>query len=172
MANASLPYFSWMSRIPTPHGQIYPADRISPSRAMRRHRWQMRLCHTSPGCHAYHRHTGKFTQQIGFLRRERCAAIDGNCVFAILLLDVTHPADCEAQSLVPRCGAKPLLAAHQWREQTIRMVALEIALHPFWAKHAAVKWELLPRLEPDHAIVANLQLDSALLSAKAAMCFH
>ena len=52
------------------------------------------------------------------------------------------------------------------------MVALEIALHPFWAKHAAVKWELLPRLEPDHAIVANLQLDSALLSAKAAMCFH
>src|ERR1017187_10131743 len=52
------------------------------------------------------------------------------------------------------------------------MVCLEITLHSFWAKHAPVKWKLLPRLEPDHGNVADLQLNSALLSAKAAMCFH
>jgi hypothetical protein len=36
------------------------------------------------------------------------------------------------------------------------MIALEITLHPFWAKHAVVKGELLPRLEPDHPIFADL----------------
>src|ERR1019366_4834208 len=50
------------------------------------------------------------------------------------------------------------------------MVALEITLHTLWAEHAAVKWKLLPRLEADDSILTDLQLDSTLLSAKAAMC--
>src|SRR5580765_2626254 len=52
------------------------------------------------------------------------------------------------------------------------MIALQITLHPFWTEHSAVERELLPWLKADHAVFANLQLDSTLLSAKAAVCLN
>ena len=49
------------------------------------------------------------------------------------------------------------------------MVRLQIALHAFRAEHSAIERELLPRLEADDLVVADLQLNAALLSAEAAM---
>src|SRR5690348_9670335 len=52
------------------------------------------------------------------------------------------------------------------------MVVLQIPLHAFRAKHAPIEREVLPRLESDHAIITYLQLNAALLPAKAAVRFH
>ncbi len=53
--------------------------------------------------------------------------------------------------------------------QAIGVRALEITLHAFRAQHAAVERELLPRLEADDLVVADLELDAALLAAEAAV---
>src|SRR5260370_12118692 len=52
------------------------------------------------------------------------------------------------------------------------MAALHVALHAFRTKHAAVEGEILPRLESDNAILADLELNAALLSTEAAVGFH
>ena len=49
------------------------------------------------------------------------------------------------------------------------MVALHVALDAFGAKHAAVERKLLPWLEARHAVVADLELNAALLAAEAAV---
>ncbi len=52
------------------------------------------------------------------------------------------------------------------------MAPLKITLHSFWAKHAAVERKLLPRFETDDPILADLELNPALLSAKTAVGLH
>ena len=59
--------------------------------------------------------------------------------------------------------------ALQRGEQAVGMRALQIALHALRAQHAAVERKLLPRLEPNHLVVAHLELDAALLAAEAAV---
>ena len=118
------------------------------------------------------RHASELTHEVGFLGRERCASVNRNGVFAMLLLDLAHAADGEGESLVPSRGSKPFFAAHQRRKQTIRMVALKITFHSFRAKHATVEGKLFPGLKTDDAILPNLQLDSALLPAETAVRLH
>ena len=67
---------------------------------------------------------------------------------------------------------KPSGGAHQRIEQPVRMVRLQITLHALGAKHPAVEREVLPRLEADHAVLANLELNAALLAAEAAVRLH
>src|SRR4030095_12381793 len=52
------------------------------------------------------------------------------------------------------------------------MRPLQIAFDAFRAQHAAIERKSLPRVEPDHLIVADLQLDAALLSAETAVRLH
>src|SRR5262245_40322328 len=52
------------------------------------------------------------------------------------------------------------------------MIALHVAFHAFGTEHSAVDWKILPRLEPDHLIFANLELNPALLPAKATVCLY
>jgi hypothetical protein len=52
------------------------------------------------------------------------------------------------------------------------MPALHVALHTLRTKHSVVEGKFLPRLEPDHVVAANLELNAALLAAEAAMRFH
>src|SRR6185436_12887377 len=47
------------------------------------------------------------------------------------------------------------------------MRALEVAFDALRAEHSAVERELLPGFEADHFVVADLELDAALLSAEA-----
>jgi hypothetical protein len=54
-------------------------------------------------------------------------------------------------------------------EQPIRVVVLEIAFDPFGAELALVKWEFQPRLHADDGIVLDLELETALLAAEAAV---
>jgi hypothetical protein len=49
------------------------------------------------------------------------------------------------------------------------MVALQVALHPFGAKHPAIEGKFLPGLETDHPLILDLELNPALDPAKAAM---
>lgn len=51
------------------------------------------------------------------------------------------------------------------------MIVLQVASNPFRAKHPAVEGKFFPRLEPDDFIFAHLELNAALLSAKAAVRF-
>jgi hypothetical protein len=56
-------------------------------------------------------------------------------------------------------------------KQSVGVRSLEISLDPLWAEHAAVEGEVFPWLEADDLVASHLELDSALLSAEAAMCF-
>ena len=49
------------------------------------------------------------------------------------------------------------------------MIALQVALDALGAQHAAVEGKLLPWLKASHAVVANLELNAALLAAETAM---
>src|SRR3989442_14595508 len=49
------------------------------------------------------------------------------------------------------------------------MGTLHVSLHALGAQHAAIERKLLPGLEPDHVVVASLQLNAALLTAETAM---
>ena len=64
---------------------------------------------------------------------------------------------------------KPCSVSHQRIEQAVGMAALQVALDALGAKHPAVEGKLLPRLEAGHAVVADLELNAALLAAEAAV---
>src|SRR5688572_15213104 len=49
------------------------------------------------------------------------------------------------------------------------MRTLQVALHSFGTQHASIEREILPRLEANHLVVADLELNPALLPAEAAM---
>src|SRR5262245_32471129 len=49
------------------------------------------------------------------------------------------------------------------------MGTLQVSLDSLGAEHPAIEREFLPRLEANHLVVANLQLNAALLTAEAAM---
>jgi len=51
------------------------------------------------------------------------------------------------------------------------MLILEVALDAFGAELTGIEGEILPRLESNYLVVLDFELDSALLSAKAAMGF-
>ena len=49
------------------------------------------------------------------------------------------------------------------------MRALQVAFDAFRAEHPAIERKFLPGLEADHFVVADLELDAALLAAETAM---
>src|SRR6188474_2598832 len=55
------------------------------------------------------------------------------------------------------------------RRQTIGVGALKVPLHTFRAEHPSVERKLLPRLESDHFVPANLELDATLLPTETAV---
>ena len=114
-------------------------------------------------------HTRELAQQIRLLGNQRSAAENRDGVLAILGLNLAQPPDGEIERFIPGAGPKTDVGAHQRIEQPVGMIGLQVALHAFRAEHAAIERELFPRLEPDHLVVANLQLNAALLAAEAAV---
>src|SRR5215472_4863208 len=113
------------------------------------------------------RDASKLAEQIRFLGGERCSPVNSNGIFAVLVLNFTHTPNRDIERLVPTCWLKTVVAAHQRSEQAIGVAALHVALYALRAKHAAVEWEVLPRLETNNLILANFELDATLLSAEA-----
>ena len=58
------------------------------------------------------------------------------------------------------------------RVKPIGVIVLEIPLHALGTQLAFIKWKLIPWLEPNHRVVVNFQLDSALLATKATVRIH
>ena len=65
--------------------------------------------------------------------------------------------------------AKSAIRPHQRIEQTVRMVRLQVSLHALGTELAAIERKLLPRLESDDLVFADLELNAALLAAEAAV---
>ena len=116
--------------------------------------------------------TRELADQVRLLGGERSAAIDRNGVLAVLLLQFAQTASREIERFVPFGPSKTVAGPHQRVEKAVRMVALQVPLDAFGTEHSAIEREVFPRLEARHPIVANLELNSALLSAEAAVSLH
>src|SRR6185436_9615171 len=84
-------------------------------------------------------------------------------------LNFSNRGNCPAQSFIPRCFGKTTLRTNQRSKQPIRMFVLQVTLHALRTQHAVIDRKLFPRLEADHLVVLDLQLNAALHSAEAAM---
>jgi hypothetical protein len=56
-----------------------------------------------------------------------------------------------------------------WMKQTVRMVALHVALYALGTQHAAIEREVFPGFKSDYLVLANFKLNPTLLSTKAAV---
>ena len=117
-------------------------------------------------------HTGELAHQVSLLGDERCAAIDGDRVFAVFGLNLLETLHGEVKRFVPAGFAETGAGANEGIEQAVGMVRLEVALDALGTKFALIKRKLFPGFEPDHRISAHLELDSALLATEAAVRFH
>ena len=115
---------------------------------------------------------GELADQVALLVRQRDAGEHGEGVVAVGGLDAADLGDDPVERLIPRDPAEPAgcrrVALHRV-QQAIGMAALEVALDALRAQLALVEREVVPRLEADHGVVVDLQLDPALLAAEAAV---
>ncbi len=118
------------------------------------------------------REAGELSDEIALLVRQRNAGQHRERVVPVLGLDAFDRGHDLVEGLIPgdvsepaRCGG---VAFHRM-QQPVRVTALEVALDTFRAELAFVERELVPRFEPDDRVVVDLQLDTALLTAEAAV---
>jgi len=89
-------------------------------------------------------------------------------------LDLLDHLGDRANGQVVRHWSKPAGSggiAFQSRQQPVGMRPLQVPLHTLGAEHPMVKREFIPGLKANHLITFDLQLNTALLAAKAAMGF-
>src|SRR5687768_17801686 len=119
--------------------------------------------------------TRELAQQVRLLRRQARTAKHRHGLRAVRLLDAIDLCRRSADRVGIRHGTEALrrrrIAPERSRE-AIGMRSLQVAFHALRAEHAAVERKLLPRFEPNHLIVANLQLNAALLAAEATVRLH
>jgi hypothetical protein len=113
----------------------------------------------------------ELAHEVGFFGDERRAPEYRYGILSVLRLDVLNALDGKGERLFPGGLPESLLGPHQGVEQTVLMIRLQIALDAFGTELAKIEWEFLPRFKSNHLVVANLQLYTALLSAKAANAF-
>ena len=115
---------------------------------------------------------GELADQVALLVRQRDARQHREGVVAVRRLDPADLTDDPIEGVVPGDPAEPAgrrrVAFHRV-QQPVGVAALEVALDALRAQHAPVERELVPRLEADHGVVVDLQLDPALLAAEAAV---
>src|SRR5689334_11583164 len=80
---------------------------------------------------------------------------------------------CAAIQSCPTANV-PLVSTTNFHEvaaldvMVLRPVALQVPLHALRTEHPSVERKVFPRLEADHFVLADLQLNAALLAAEAA----
>src|SRR6185437_1526609 len=114
-------------------------------------------------------HARELPHQIRLLRCERSAAEHSHGVLAVAILDLAKTPRSERERFVPCSLREPVVGSKKRIEQSIRVIRLQIALHALRAKLSLIKRKLLPRFKPNNVVVANLELNAALLPAEAAM---
>src|SRR5262249_9058301 len=87
----------------------------------------------------------------------------------VFFLQLAQAPGCKIKRLIPSRRPKAIPGAHQRIQQAVRMAALHVAFHALGTEFALVERKLLPGLEAHHALVSGLQLNAALLAAKAAV---
>src|SRR5581483_212399 len=119
-------------------------------------------------------HAGELAHQVGFFIGQAGAAEDGEGIVAMLRLNALDGGgDAPDRTAVGKRtkSSRRRRIALVSMQQTVGMRALQVALDPLGAEHAAIERELLPRLETDYAIAVYFQLDAALLTAETTMRF-
>ena len=118
---------------------------------------------------------GELADQVALLVRERDAGEHGEGVIAVGRLDAADLGDDAVEGGVPRDRAEApgcRRITHHRVQQAVGVAALEVTLDALRAQLALVERELVPRFEADDGVVADLQLDAALLTAEAAVRLH
>ena len=118
------------------------------------------------------RYAGELSHQIRLLGGERRPSVDRHRILAVTLLHLAETTGGEGKCLVPASLGKSIVRAEERVQQAIGMIGLQVAFYAFGTQHAPVERKLLPGLESDHAILANLQLNAALLAAETAVRLH
>jgi hypothetical protein len=84
----------------------------------------------------------------------------------VLVLNFAKSRCREIERLLPPGFAKAALGAQQWIEQTIGMSALHVPFDTLRAELSLIERELLPRLESDHLVTADLELESHIAARR------
>ena len=117
-------------------------------------------------------YAGELAHQVCLLRRQTGAGEHAHGVRAVRRLDAVDLRGHARNGGVVRQRREPArglgIALKSGRE-AVRMSALEISLHPLRAKHPFVERKVVARLEADHQVVFDFEIDAALLAAEAAM---
>jgi hypothetical protein len=114
----------------------------------------------------------ELAHEVALFVGERNSAEERDGVLTVLLLNPFDLADGRCECLFPADGFEAFaFDALKGAEETVGVVVLKVTLDTLGAEFASVEWELLPRLEANDLIVSDLELDAALLTAKAAMSF-
>ena len=121
-----------------------------------------------------HGHPRELAHQVGLLVGERRAGEHGERVAARAPPGCAGSRDAVRSSAAsqPSSAEAPALDALERRQQPVRVLVLQVALHALGTELPAVEGELLPGLEADDLLVLHLELDAALLAAEAAVRLH
>jgi hypothetical protein len=117
----------------------------------------------------------EFADQVRLLVVQRHARQHRKGVPAVRLLDALDLGRGAAERRVPGDRPEPARArriALERLEQAVGVAPLEIALDALWAELALVEREVVPGLEPDDALILDLEHNAALLAAEAAVRLH
>ena len=116
----------------------------------------------------------KLAEEIRLLRRQARAPEHRDGAAAVRLLEAgdlgRHFRDRVPIRHVREAGRRRRVPS-QRRQESIGMRTLQVPLDAFRAQHPAIEGKVLPRLEPDDLVVADFELNAALLPAEAAMRF-
>ena len=118
-------------------------------------------------------HARELAEQVRLLGRKAGAPEDADGARAMCLLDPCDLVGDTNDRLAVRHRAEARRRgriAPKRRRQPVGMRALQVSLDALGAQHAAIERKVFPGLEADHLVVADLELNPALLSTEAAVC--
>ena len=119
------------------------------------------------------RHPRELARKVGLLVAQRHSGEHGERVLAILFLYPPYFGDGTVQRLVPGRLLKTRFRPNKRMQQPVGMLVLHVTLHALGTELSLIERKIFPRLEADNLVVLDLQVNAALLAAKAAVrCYQ